>query len=267
MIKAIFLDLDDTLLWDHKSIEMAFAATCKIAKERYGIEPEQLEEAVREEAHRLYSSYETYSFTKLIGINPFEGLWADFNDEGEEFQALKKIAPSYRRNVWISGLLRLGIDDPCFGYELSQLFQKNPRKFPLVYDDTFPILEELHAHYRLLLLTNGSPSLQKTKLELSPQLSPYFEKIVISGEIGSGKPNKAIFEHALSLMVLERNEVLMVGDNLNSDIKGAIQTGIRSVWINRQKKRRGNGIAPTFEISSLYDLPKTIQIINQIKRG
>ena len=56
MIKAVFFDLDDTLLWDQKSVKESFVATCKIAEERYGLDPNQLEEAVREAAKKLYSS-------------------------------------------------------------------------------------------------------------------------------------------------------------------------------------------------------------------
>ena len=55
MIKAIFFDLDDTLLWDEKSVEEAFRATCKRAEEKYGVDP-KIEEAVRHAAKTLYAS-------------------------------------------------------------------------------------------------------------------------------------------------------------------------------------------------------------------
>ena len=57
MIKAIFFDLDDTLLWDQKSVKEAFVATCKVAEEKYGVDHNILEEAVRKEARELYSSF------------------------------------------------------------------------------------------------------------------------------------------------------------------------------------------------------------------
>ena len=86
MIKAIFFDLDDTLLWDKRSVAEAFKATCQLAEERYGVDPVRLEEEVRKAARELYSSYETYPFTQMIGINPFEGLWGEFKDETEDFK-------------------------------------------------------------------------------------------------------------------------------------------------------------------------------------
>ncbi|MEH7074442.1 HAD family hydrolase [Neobacillus drentensis] len=253
MIKAIFFDLDDTLLWDQKSVKEAFAATCRVAKERYGVDEEQLEEAVREAARKIYSSYEFYPFTQMIGINPFEGLWGDFLDNHDDFRKMKETVPAYRRDAWTEGLKAIGVEDADFGLELAERFPQERRNQPFVYEESFKILDTLKENYRLLLLTNGSPNLQKTKLEITPELVPYFEQIVISGDFGRGKPDPTIFEHALNLMSLQKDEVLMVGDNLMTDILGANRAGIKTVWINRHDKVR-NEVVPTYEINHLEEL-------------
>ncbi|MDF2903229.1 MAG: HAD-superfamily hydrolase [Bacillus sp. (in: firmicutes)] len=253
MIKAVFFDLDDTLLWDQKSIKDAFEATCRIAEDRYQLNPEQFEEAVREAARTLYSSYETYPFTQMIGINPFEGLWGNFLDDQDDFKKMKEIAPMYRKDAWTAGLKSMGVDDPDFGYELAERFPQERRKVPFVYEETFNTLDKLKGNYQLLLLTNGSPDLQKTKLEITPELVPYFDQIVISGDFGRGKPDPSIFEHALSLMSLKKEEVIMVGDNLMTDVLGANRAGIKTVWINRHNKDR-NEVIPTYEIKHLEEL-------------
>ncbi|MCJ7841987.1 HAD family hydrolase [Lederbergia sp. NSJ-179] len=286
MIKAIFFDLDDTLLWDRKSIKEAFAATCKIAKERYGIDATKLEEAVREQARELYASYETYSFTKMIGINPFEGLWGNFPDNHDQFKKMKKIVPTYRKDAWTLGLKTVGIDDADFGYELAERFPEERKKLPFVYEDTFDVLDSLKKDYRLLLLTNGSPDLQHTKLTITPELKPYFEQIVISGDFGKGKPDPAIFEYALSLMSLEKEEAIMVGDNLMTDILGANRIGMKSVWIHREQKacrtqvtkalqqdvanvafnpQERTEVIPTFEIQKLGELHQLLDDLKKVK--
>jgi putative hydrolase of the HAD superfamily len=253
MIKAIFFDLDDTLLWDQKSIKEAFAATCKVAEERFGLDPNQFEEAVREAARNLYSAYETYPFTQMIGINPFEGLWGNFLDDQDDFKKMKEIVPVYRKDAWTAGLKTMGVDDPGFGYELAERFPQERKNFPFVYEETFDTLDGLKEMYQLLLLTNGSPDLQKTKLAITQELIPYFDQIVISGDFGRGKPDPSIFEHALSLVSLKKDEVIMVGDNLMTDILGANRAGIKSVWINRHNKER-NEVIPTYEIQHLEEL-------------
>lgn len=262
MIKAIFFDLDDTLLWDQKSIKEAFASTCKIANQRYGVDVIQLEEAVREEARNLYASYETYDFTQMIGINPFEGLWGNFLDDQDEFRKMKDIVPRYRKDAWTMGLKAIGIDDPDFGYELAERFPQERRNLPFVYEETFDTLDQLNDHYKLLLLTNGSPDLQKTKLAITPELVPYFDKIVISGDYGKGKPDPGIFEHALSLLSLTKEEVIMVGDNLMTDVLGANRAGIKTVWINRHEKER-NEVVPTYEIQHLQQLFPILSELNK----
>lgn len=253
MIKAIFFDLDDTLLWDQKSVKEAFAATCRYAGQKYEIDPEVLEEAVRKEARELYASYETYPFTQMIGINPFEGLWGNFLDDDDNFRKMKEIVPTYRKEAWTRGLQALGIDNPAFGYELAEHFPQERRKNPFVYEESFEVLDELKGKYKLLLLTNGSPDLQNTKLDITPELVPYFDHIVISGAFGRGKPDPSIFEHALSLMSLQKDEAIMVGDNLMTDILGASRAGIKSVWVNRHNKER-NEVVPTYEVKHLSEL-------------
>ncbi|UCZ55098.1 HAD family hydrolase [Bacillus shivajii] len=262
MIKAVFFDLDDTLLWDQKSVKEAFKATCLIAQKRYRIDPDQLEVAVRKAASDLYASYETYDFTKKIGINPFEGLWGNFLDDHNDFRKMKQIVPTYRKAAWTQGLIQLGIEDEDLGYELAERFPIERKKNPFVYEESFKILDMLKENYKLLLLTNGSPDLQNTKLDITPKLVPYFDHIIISGAFGIGKPDPSIFEHALERMGIDKDEAIMVGDNLMTDILGASRVGMKSVWINRENKDRTD-IVPNFEIKHLEELLPILDSLNK----
>lgn len=261
MIKAILFDLDDTLLWDSKSIEEAFKATCNYAHQKTGANPQALESSVREAARELYATYDTYEFTQNIGINPFEGLWGDFLDEHDEnFLKMKETVPSYRKESWTRGLNAMGITDSVLGEELSEKFREERKQRPYVYEDTFLVLDEMKENYQLLLLTNGSPHLQNTKLDKTPELLPYFKEIIISGDIGKGKPDPAMFDHALERLKLHKDEVIMVGDNLNTDILGASRMGIKTVWINR----RGitpQKVVPDYEVKALREVPRIVKNI------
>ncbi|WP_172193874.1 HAD family hydrolase [Saccharibacillus qingshengii] len=256
-VKAVIFDLDDTLLWDERSVKESFVAASEEAARRTGIDANALEAAVRERARDLYATYETFPFTQMIGISPFEGLWANF-DKGEqpEFRKLQEIAPVYRKEAWRLGLADLGIEDEELAVELSALFASERRKRPLVYEETYEVLDELKGQVKLLLLTNGCPSLQQEKLDGVPQLVPYFDHIVISGTFGKGKPDTSIFYHALDLLGVKPEEALMVGDKQSTDIRGALDTGIPSVWINRGGRSPHSGIVPVYQIDSLRDLPE-----------
>lgn len=261
MIRTVIFDLDDTLLWDEKSVKTAFEKTCIAAAEKYAVNPGALEEAVREEARALYARYETYDFTKKIGINPFEGLWGDFDDAGESFQRLKEIVPTYRTEAWTGGLKRLGIDDVAYGAVLANLFVRNRHESPFIYEETFVVLDNLQKDYQLIMLTNGSPSLQQTKLRITPELVPYFDDIIISGDFGIGKPDPSIFHHVLERCGSSPEEAVMVGDNRMTDILGANRACIPSVWINRDEEAEIEAVTPTYEITNLAELPDLIKNI------
>ncbi|SES42654.1 HAD family hydrolase [Psychrobacillus sp. OK032] len=253
-MKAIFFDLDDTLLWDKKSVETAFQKTCAHAAAKVNVDASSLEHAVREEASALYDTYETRPFTQMIGINPFEGLWGTFDDPSEDFQKMKAIIPEYQKKAWTRGLKKLDIDDEVLGSELASLFPNMRKESPFIYEETFEVLDQLKGKYTLLLMTNGSPSLQNTKLEISPEIAPYFDHILISGAFGKGKPDPSIFAHALDLVGLHPEEALMVGDNLMTDILGASKIGMQSVWINREDKVTSDEVKPTYTIANLREL-------------
>lgn len=255
-IKAVLFDLDDTLLWDDRSVKEAFEATCQFAVSRIStIDASELEEAVKREARALYEGYPTFAFTKMIGINPFEGLWANFtHGEQQEFRQLQQLAPGYRKESWIRALLSLDVDDAQLGEQLGERFASERRARPYVYDETFDILDELKGKVQLLLLTNGSPDLQQEKLDGVPQLVPYFDHIIISGTFGEGKPASSIFRHAMEQLGIEPQEGLMVGDKLTTDIKGALGVGMHAVWVNRHGVTRTDEIVPDYEIRHLSEL-------------
>lgn len=264
MKKAVLFDLDDTLLWDERSIDEAFAETCQLAQETYRkINPEELEKSVRNTAKELYATYETFPFTKMIGINPFEGLWGRFRDDEDNFRQLSAIVPTYRKEAWTKGLQAIGIDDPKLGETLAERFPQIRRTKHYVYDDTYPTLERLVGKVKLLLLTNGSPDLQHEKLAGVSKLPPYFDHILVSGSFGRGKPEPALFRHALDMLNVLPEEAVMVGDKLTTDIDGANQTGITSVWINRKHKKRDHPIIPDYEINRLEEIHHIIEQLNE----
>ena len=252
---AVLFDLDDTLLWDERSVEEAFEITCRTAAKAADIQASELLQAVRQEARLLYESYETFAFTQMIGINPYEGLWANFTaGDQPEFRRLQELAPVYRRESWRKGLQKLGIENDALAGDLAEQFAAERRKRPYVYEETFDVLQSLKGKVKLLLLTNGSPDLQQEKLDGVPELAPYFDHIVISGNFGKGKPDPSIFIHALGLLEIPPEQAVMVGDKLTTDIKGGNAAGLTTVWINRNDRMKDPDIVPDFEVQSLTEL-------------
>jgi putative hydrolase of the HAD superfamily len=259
--KAVIFDLDDTLLWDERSIHEAFTLTCQQAFLNTGIDPLKLEVAVRREARKLYEGYETYAFTQMIGINPLEGLWGRFSTGNHPmFRKLESIVPQYRADAWTSGLQAVGVYNRKLGEQLGEQFAEFRRHLHYVYDDTYDVLNKIQGNAKLLLLTNGSPDLQKEKLMGVPRINSYFDHIVISGEFGRGKPDPSIFEYALSLLEITPNEGIMVGDKLTTDILGSSRIGMDNIWINHHDITVEEHTPPTYTVKQLSEILDLISL-------
>jgi putative hydrolase of the HAD superfamily len=157
----------------------------------------------------------------------------------------------------------MGIEDEELGTKLGEMFAAERRSRPIVYEETFEVLDQLKKKYKLLLLTNGSPDLQQEKLAGVPELAPYFDHIIISGDFGKGKPAPSIFEHAMSLLEITAEEGVMVGDKLTTDIQGSNSVGMRNMWINRHGMPLTGDIVPAHEIVSLRDIQKIIDALEE----
>jgi putative hydrolase of the HAD superfamily len=95
-------------------------------------------------------------------------------------------------------------------------------------------LEYMKDKYSLSIITNGFKEVQHFKLKHAG-LAPYFNHVIISEETGFQKPHRGIFEHALSLVGGKPEEAMMIGDNLETDIGGAMQSDWEAIWYNPYK--------------------------------
>lgn len=116
------------------------------------------------------------------------------------------------------------------------------------------LLNSLNGRTKLGIVTNGFTELQEARLARTG-LRHHFEVLVISEQVGLAKPDPAIFDHALELMGRpSRDQVLMVGDNPDSDILGGLNSGLDTCWFNAHKKLTPTHIKPHYEVNSLAQL-------------
>ncbi|NET33350.1 MAG: noncanonical pyrimidine nucleotidase, YjjG family [Cyanothece sp. SIO1E1] len=116
------------------------------------------------------------------------------------------------------------------------------------------LLNSLRDKYQLALVTNGIKEVQRSRLSLSG-LGDYFSYIAISDEIGVAKPDTAFFHHVFEdLSHPSKERTLIIGDNLNADIRGGLDFGIDACWFNYDSRERYLEVAPTYEITHLTDL-------------
>ncbi len=251
--KAVFFDLDDTLIVELAAAEEAFIKTGLIAQEKYGIKSGDLHQAVRKKAREIWYQMETYPYAMKIGISSWEALWANFADEDENIKKLGLLSPLYRFHSWKNALQEFNIQDGELAELLAETFPAERRKLHKTFPETIQVMEALSKKYPLGIISNGVPDLQYEKIRGSG-IGPFFKHIIISGELGVGKPEGAIFIEAMKRFNVNKEECIMTGDSLKTDIAGAKNAGIASVWINRDNKAEDETIRPDRTISSLLEI-------------
>lgn len=105
--------------------------------------------------------------------------------------------------------------------------------------------------YQLHLITNGFEEIQWGKIR-SCEIDPYFKEVITSEKAMSLKPHKEIFEYALNITGAVKAESIMLGDNLDADILGAMQAGLDTVFVNHINE--ATDLKPTYTIYHLQEL-------------
>lgn len=125
-------------------------------------------------------------------------------------------------------------------------------------EDTLPTLQKLEEDgYRLGLISNAGDDQDVQQLARRFGIDQYFDFILTSAACSYRKPHPRIFELALSNWYFLPSEAVMVGDNLDADIRGAQQVGLYAIWLSRRAGRRTEehrSIQPDASLSSLYEL-------------
>ena len=259
MRRALLLDLDDTLISDVPAAAATFAATAAFAASRRELDATALAGAARQRARELWRATPVHRHCDQIQISSWEGLWCRFEGDDEDTRWLRGWSPTYRRDTWLHALADQGIEDRALALELGERFGIERRARHEVFGDVEAALDALGGEYALALVTNGAPCLQREKLAASG-LAERFDAVVVSGELGIGKPDPAIFAHALAALDCDAAASAMVGNSLEHDIAGALRAGLRAVWVNRSGESRPSDLSETVpEIATLRELPETLE--------
>ena len=155
------------------------------------------------------------------------------------------------KRMWLSLLDFKIADEPLARIMSLQFLERLPFKKNL-FPYTTEILNYLTGKgYILHLITNGFEMVQQSKLRNS-NLHSYFAEVITSERSNSIKPAKEIFEYALKAAKALKEESIMIGDNLDADIQGAINAGLETVFVNHLNIE--TTIKPTYTIYHLKEL-------------
>ena len=225
MIKHVFLDLDDTILDFHKAEEVALEKTLR----HFSIPP-------TEENKALYSR-----------IN--KGCWEAL-ERGEITRAELRLLRFERFFSEIGAENAAAVPD---------VYEKNLSQGHYFVPGAEEILESLFGKFSLYLATNGIAAVQAGRVA-SAGIAKYFKERFVSEEIGYNKPSLAYFDACFAkISGFCREEAVIVGDSLTSDIKGGLDAGIKTVWFNPKRLPHPEDVCPTEEIYALDALLEVLK--------
>ena len=218
-------------------------------------------ETVIESCHRLWGQWETPIVYSEIAYSVWEGLWALLDSAESNLGDDAETIAKYKREVWDEVLASYGIEDAELRNNIIELHRIERLKRLKPFAGAIEVVEEIKEQYPVAIVTNGSPAIQRFKLRESG-LADYFDVVVASGDVGFGKPRPEPFNSALEQSNVRPEEAVMIGNSWGSDIKGAANLGMPSIWFNLDKESRpDDGISPTIEIDSLEKIPEAVRQI------
>lgn len=232
-VRAVFFDLDETLVDDDRCMRVAVAQTCKKLAERYPqIAPGQLEATYLRVSNEWWTNSGSVPRASAGGTSDGRAI---------------------RTEVWGESLATCGLVAKRMAIEAAGIYSQERKATYCLFPDVDEVLNALHKTFVLGVITNG-PDTQREKID-STKLADYMDVVIISGEVGVGKPAPGIFTRALISVQVSPREAIYVGDSLTWDIAGAKSAGLYSVWINRKRISRPHNVAqPDIEITTLRDL-------------
>lgn len=228
MIEFLFLDLDDTILDFHKAERIALGKTFQF----FGLEP-------TEDVMARYSQINKEHWERLerkeltreeVLVGRFDALFREYGIAVDP----EVCARTYEDNLSVGHYFLPG---------------------------ALEALQNLSKQYKLYLASNGTAKVQAGRLA-SAGISPYFQEIFVSQEIGANKPDLAYFERCFTRIPgFDPKKTMMVGDSLTSDILGGIRAGIATCWVNPDGKLCREDIRPDYEIQALHQLEALLKTL------
>lgn len=230
-MKALLLDLDDTLLDYSGGVDESWAEACRSGCEPHGHDADRLIEAVGA-ARRWF--------------------WDDpVRHRVERVRMLEAWTKIVRH-----AMAGIELTHPDLAERIAEDFAGRRRNRMRLFPDALDCLDRFRgAGIGLALVTNGDARQQRYKIDRWG-LEKYFDAIVIEGEFGVGKPDAAVYRHVLDRLSVVPTDACMVGDNLEFDVDGPQRLGVRGLWLDRDGRGlpEPTGIQPWRVIRSLAEL-------------
>jgi putative hydrolase of the HAD superfamily len=208
-LRALLLDLDDTLLDYSAGVEECWSDACRTCCGTAGADPAALLQALGPARRWFWDDPERHRRERVDML----GAW---------------------QKIVVHAMERIGPVDTALAAVIARDFADRRRARERLFPEALDVLQTFRDRGMPLgLVTNGDVRFQRDKIERHG-LGSFFDVVVIESEFGVGKPDAAVYRHALETLGTPAASTCMVGDHLVWDVEGAQRVGIVGVWIDRE---------------------------------
>lgn len=255
-LTVILFDLDETLMPEECAIHDSFLATGQWLAKSHDVDPNLFADSARSAARDVWARSTLADAGRAIGMSSSEALWCPLDDTSPAFASIGPGIAGFRARVWTQVLESLGIGvTDGLAHGLDARFRKERATRHEAYPETKRVLNQLRRRYKLGLVTNGTPGVQRFKADRAG-LTPFFDTVVVSGDVGSRKPDAKVFLSALERLGAEPSEAIMIGDRPGTDIEGASRLGMRAILVARGRHSAEPGPPPDLKVEDLRQVPE-----------
>lgn len=219
---VVFIDIDDTLLDFTKCANDAIKSACN----KFGV---------------------PYTATLVDTFHPINlDLWHRL----EKKEVTKEKLFDTRFQIVFD---KLGIKADGIAFETA--FRENFHESAILVDGARDLLEYLRSKYKVYVASNASMHQQTNRMKMA-ELDGYIDGYFVSEEIGFPKPQKEFFDACFkALPDVKPQDVVMIGDSLSADIKGACEYGLKTIWYNHRNE-------PTSDVKCDYIVSRLSEVKN-----
>ncbi|HEY1868497.1 MAG TPA: HAD family hydrolase [Candidatus Cybelea sp.] len=214
----MLFDLDDTLHDDTYAFSNAAEEVAREVAAEHGIDALALKAAYIAEA---------------------EGFWHRLSPLD-----LKVKLESVRASMWQTALESVGVGDMELARRSAERYNAYRAKYFTLFPGAIDVLRSLRERgMKLGIVTNGLSETHREKIALL-QISEYFNAIFLSDEVGMVKPDPLLFAHACRTLGGAPAHAAMVGDRYDRDVRGALEAGLYTIWLNVRNEELPPGATP-----------------------
>ncbi len=235
--KTLIFDLDDTLIDNNESIKYAFTII--------------INELGLEYNNELFLKWQKFD-------TAYWHTWESGNMIIPDYiKTLKDKITYLRANRFILFFKELELDFN-FAVSLNELYCNMLGVNIKEIENASKLLQDLYNHYEIIIATNGPKKVAINKLEKA-KLKSYISGLICPEEVGFSKPMPEFFDALYNNnQNKDKNKMLLIGDNLTTDILGGMNSGINTCWFNPNNNSLPEEYYPTMIINNLLELKRKL---------